>query len=176
MVVRDPRTAGVTPRLADQPGDLGWVVMAHGEIYAAQFGWDTTFETMVAGIVADYAAHHDPSREAGWIVEADGVRAGSVFLVAGDAPGTARLRLFLVDPAARGRGIGTLLIGHCLDFARRSGYRQVTLWTVDVLESARRIYRAAGFVLTGEQPHRGFGHGLVGQTWTRTFPADPRSG
>jgi GNAT superfamily N-acetyltransferase len=155
-------------RRLGRPGDLGWVVMAHGEMYAAQYGWDTSFEALVARIVADYAAGRDPDREAAWIAEADGARAGCVFCVAAD-PDTARLRLLLVDPAARGHGLGTRLVDECLTFARAAGYRRITLWTNDVLASARRIYRAAGFTLDAEEPHRSFGAELVGQTWSRTL-------
>ena len=155
-----------TVRPADRPGDLGWVVMAHGEAYDQQFGWNTDFEVLVAKIVADYATDRDPSREAAWIAEADGERAGCVFLVAGDEPETARLRILLVTPAARGLGIGTRLVEECLTFARQAGYRRVVLWTNDVLASARRIYQAAGFTLTDENPHHSFGHDLVGQSWT----------
>jgi GNAT superfamily N-acetyltransferase len=156
----------VTIRPADRPGDLGWVVMAHGEVYDQQFGWNTEFEALVAKIVADYAMDHDPAREAAWIAEVDGERVGCVFLVAGDEPDTAKLRILLVTPAARGHGIGTRLVDACLGFARRAGYGQVVLWTNDVLVSARRIYQAAGFTLTDEEPHHSFGHDLVGQTWT----------
>ncbi|GHJ48299.1 MarR family transcriptional regulator [Catellatospora sp. TT07R-123] len=159
------RRSRVAIRAADRPGDLGWVVMAHGELYDRQFGWDTGFEALVARIVADYAGAHDPVREAARIAEVDGVRAGCVFLVAGDEPGVAKLRILLVDPAARGLGVGTRLVQTCLDFARDAGYRQVTLWTNDVLTSARRIYQAFGFTLADERPHRSFGHDLVGQTW-----------
>ncbi|MEW2295186.1 GNAT family N-acetyltransferase [Streptomyces sp. NPDC006743] len=155
-----------TVRRADRPGDLGWVVMAHGEEYDRQFGWNTEFEALVAGIVARYAAGHDPVREAGWIAEADGERVGCVFLVAGDTPAVARLRILLVTPAARGLGVGSRLVETCLAFAREAGYEQVTLWTNDVLVAARRIYRAFGFVLAEEEPHHSFGHDLVGQNWT----------
>ncbi|MFE9624068.1 GNAT family N-acetyltransferase [Streptomyces sp. NPDC052016] len=156
----------VVVRRAGRPGDLGWVVMAHGEAYHRQFGWNTDFEALVARIVADYATGHDPAREAAWIAEADGERVGCVFLVAGDEPGVARLRILLVTPAARGLGLGTRLVEECLAFARAAGYRRVTLWTNDVLASARRIYQGAGFTLTDEEPHHSFGHDLVGQTWT----------
>jgi GNAT superfamily N-acetyltransferase len=155
----------ITVRVADRPGDLGWVVMAHGEVYHRQFGWNTDFEALVVKIVADYARGHDEVREAAWIAEADGERAGCVFLVTGDEPDTARLRILLVTPAARGLGVGTRLVEECLSFARQAGYRQVVLWTNDVLVSARRIYQAAGFTLTEEQPHHSFGRDLVGQTW-----------
>lgn len=156
----------VVVRRADRPGDLGWAVMAHGEVYDRQFGWNTDFETLVAKIVADYATKHDPAREAAWIAEADGRRAGCVFLVGGDRPGVARLRILLVTPDARGLGLGARLVEECLAFAREAGYRQVTLWTNDVLVSARRIYESFGFTLTDQEPHHSFGHDLVGQTWT----------
>lgn len=160
------RGAQVKVRRADRPGDLGWMVMTHGEIYAEQFGWSTEFEALVAQIVADYATGHDPSREAAWIAEVDGRRAGCILLVAGEQPGVAKLRILLVSAAARGHGVGTLLVEECLDFARAAGYDQVTLWTNDILASARRIYEAYGFVLTDEEKHHSFGHDLVGQTWT----------
>jgi GNAT superfamily N-acetyltransferase len=155
----------VVVRRADRPGDLGWVVMAHGEVYHQQFGWDTDFETLVAKIVADYASDHDPTREAAWIAEVEGERAGCIFCVAGE-PGVAKLRILLVTPTARGLGVGTRLVEECLDFARDAGYRCVTLWTNDVLVSARKIYEAFGFVLTGEEPHHSFGQDLIGQSWT----------
>lgn len=138
--------------------------MAHGEVYDQQFGWNTDFEALVAKIVADYALGHDGSREAAWIAE--GERVGCVLLVTGDQPGTAKLRILLVTPAARGLGAGTRLAEECLSFARQVGYRQVVLWTNDVLVSARRIYQGAGFTRTEEKPHHCFGHDLVGQTWT----------
>ena len=155
-----------TVRRADQPGDLGWVVMAHGEVYAQQFGWNTDFEALVARIVADFATDHDPHREAAWIAEVDGERAGCVFLVAGDEPTVGKLRILLVTPAARGTGLGARLVQECLTFARDAGYGSVTLWTNDVLSAARKIYEAFGFRLVDEQPHHSFGHDLVGQSWT----------
>jgi GNAT superfamily N-acetyltransferase len=166
MTQQHQRRADVTVRRADRPGDLGWVVMAHGEVYHQQFGWNTDFETLVAKIVADYATDHDPSGEAAWIAEADGERVGCIFLVASEESETAKLRILLVIPAARGLGIGGRLVDECLTFARQAGYRQVVLWTNDVLASARRIYQAAGFTLIDEKPHHSFGHDLVGQTWT----------
>src|ERR1700749_4683974 len=124
-----------------RPGDLGWVVLAHGEIYAAEFGWDTSFEALVARIVADYAAKHDPDLEAGWIAEVDGRRAGCVFWVRADAP-TARLPTLLVAPAARGHRLGGRLVDECVAFARRVGYQRMSLWTNDPLTAARQIYLA----------------------------------
>jgi DNA-binding MarR family transcriptional regulator/GNAT superfamily N-acetyltransferase len=146
------------------PGDLGWMVKAHGELYAQEYGWDTTFEALVARIVADYADNHDPRREAAWIAEVDGQPVGCVLCVRKDDD-TAQLRILLVDPAARGLGIGARLVGECLAFARRAGYKRIVLWTNDVLIAARRIYQAAGFRLTGEEPYHSFGHDLVSQTW-----------
>ena len=159
-----------TIRRLGRPGDLGWVVMAHGEDYAAQYGWNCEFEALVARIVADYAAGPGPGRsvvrEAAWIAEVDGERAGCVFCVAADET-TAKLRILLVRPAARGRGLGARLVDECLAFARTAGYRKITLWTNDVLASARRIYQAAGFELVDSEPHHSYGHDLVGQTWAR---------
>ncbi len=155
----------VLVRRADQPGDLGWVVLAHGESYHRQFGWDTDFEALVARIVADYAGSHDPCTEAAWIAEVDGERAGCVFLVRGDEPGVAKLRILLVAPEARGLGLGRRLVGECLAFARAAGYERVTLWTNDVLASARHIYEGVGFTLADEERHHSFGHDLVGQNW-----------
>ncbi len=170
-MAQEEREARVRIRRADSPGDLGWMVMAHGEIYAEQFGWTTEFEALVARIVADYAATQDPAKEAAWIAEVDGRRAGCILLVAGDRPGVARLRILLVTAEARGLGVGSRLVAECLDFARSAGYEQVTLWTNDILTSARRIYEAYGFVLGDEEKHHSFGHDLVGQTWTLDLQA-----
>ena len=159
----------VVIRPLGEPGDLGWVVQAHGEIYADEFGWNTDFEALVARIVADYADDHDPDREAAWIAELDGRRVGCVFCVRGDDATTAKLRILLVDPTARGHAVGTRLVETCVDFARSSGYKAITLWTNDVLTAARRIYEAAGFELTDEEQHHSFGHDLVGQNWTRSL-------
>lgn len=166
---------GVTVRPLGRPGDLGWAVKAHGEIYASEFGWDTSFEALVAQIVADYAAGHDPEREAAWVAEVDGIRSGCVFCVAGEDPATARLRILLVDPAARGRGVGRRLVDEALAFARGAGYRRVVLWTNAPLTSAARIYRAAGFRLTAEEPHHSFGVDLVGQTYELDLETGYRS-
>jgi GNAT superfamily N-acetyltransferase len=156
-------------RQLGEPGDLGWVVLAHGELYAAEFGWDSSFEALVARIGAAVAAGHDPARERAWVAELDGRRVGCVFCVAGDGagdePGTAKLRILLVHPDARGHGVGTRLVDTCIGFAREAGYTRVRLWTNDVLTAARRIYLAAGFRLVREQPHHSFGADLVGQDY-----------
>ncbi|MFJ3824926.1 GNAT family N-acetyltransferase [Streptomyces nodosus] len=156
----------IVVRRADRPGDLGWVVMAHGEAYDRQFGWNTDFEALVARIVADYGTRHDPAREAAWIAEVDGRRVGCVFLVACDQPKVAKLRILLVTPEGRGLRLGTRLVEECLTFARETGYEQVTLWTNDVLTAARKIYQSFGFTLADEERHHSFGHDLVGQNWT----------
>ena len=160
-------TAVVRP--LDRPGDLGWVVMAHGEQYAAEFGWDTDFEALVARIVADFAAGADPRREAAWIAERDGERVGCVFCVAADGS-TAQLRILLVTPAARGEGLGARLTRECLGFARQAGYERMRLWTNHPLAAARRIYLAEGFRLLSEEPHTSFGVDLVGQVYERPLP------
>jgi GNAT superfamily N-acetyltransferase len=154
----------VAIRPLGKQGDLGWVVMAHGEIYAREFGWDPSFEALVARIVADYAAGRDPDRDAAWIAEVDGRRVGCVFCVGRDSD-TAQLRILLVDPSARGLGIGRELVERCVGFARQAGYRQMTLWTNDPLVAAARIYLAAGFHLVAEEPHHSFGVDLIGQTY-----------
>jgi DNA-binding MarR family transcriptional regulator/GNAT superfamily N-acetyltransferase len=150
-----------------EPGDLGWVVERHGARYASEYGWDTTFEALVARIVADFADRRDTRREAAWIAELDGERVGSVFCAAADAEHSAQLRLLLVEPSARGAGVGTRLVDECLRFARRAGFRRITLWTNDVLLSARRIYERAGFRCDHREPHHSFGCDLVGEFWSR---------
>jgi GNAT superfamily N-acetyltransferase len=154
----------VTIRRLDEPGDLGWVIQAHGEVYAAEYGWDTSFEALVARIVADFASANDPAREAAWIAEVDDKRAGCVFCVAADEE-TAQLRILLTLPTARGLGVGGGLVRTCLDFARQAGYARMRLWTNDVLVAARRIYLASGFVLVSEEAHRSYGADLTGQTY-----------
>jgi GNAT superfamily N-acetyltransferase len=162
--------ARVAIRRLGQPGDLGWVVMAHGEMYAAEFGWDTSFEALVARIVADYAGDHDPARDAAWIAEVDGRRAGCIFCVAGDDT-TARLRILLVDPAARGHGLGRRLVDTCMEFAREAGYARMELWTNDVLAAARAIYLKCGFTLVAQEQHHSFGADLTGQTYAAGLAA-----
>jgi GNAT superfamily N-acetyltransferase len=138
--------------------------MAHGEIYAAEFGWDASFEALVAKIVADYAAARDPRREAAWIAEHGGRRAGCVFCVAA-GQSTAQLRILLVDPAARGHGVGGRLVDECITFARHAGYARMRLWTNHPLTAAQRIYLSRGFTLVSEEPHHSFGADLVGQVY-----------
>jgi DNA-binding MarR family transcriptional regulator/GNAT superfamily N-acetyltransferase len=149
-----------------QPGDMGWVVQRNAAVYAEEFGWDTLYEALVARIVADYVDHRDPDAEAAWIAEVDGAPAGCVFCVR-ENTSTARLRLLLVEPWARGLGIGARLVDEVLRFARQAGYSQVTLWTNDVLADARRIYLRAGFTLDNESRHHSFGKDLTGQNWSR---------
>jgi GNAT superfamily N-acetyltransferase len=153
----------LTIRPLGRAGDLGWVVQRHGEVYAEEFGWNQEFEALVAEIVADFARGHDPRREAAWMAELAEQRAGCVFCVREDEH-TAKLRILLVDPAARGHGIGRALVDRCIDFSRAAGYRRLILWTNHPLTAARRIYDAAGFVLVEEDPHHSFGHDLIGQT------------
>jgi GNAT superfamily N-acetyltransferase len=149
-----------------QPGDFGWVVHRHGFLYAEEYGWDATFEALVARIVADYVDHHDARRERAWIAEVDGEPVGCVFCVKREDR-VAQLRLLLVEPRARGLGIGSRLVQECLSFARDAGYGQIMLWTNDVLRDAGRLYEKAGFELAEEERHRSFGHDLVGQNWWR---------
>jgi GNAT superfamily N-acetyltransferase len=155
-----------TIRIADRPGDLGWMVMAHGEMYAAEYDWDTDFERMVLRIVADLGAAPDRAGQRAWIAELDGRRVGCIACVPDPAQdGQAVLRILLVDPAARGHGVGRGLVRTCLDFARASGYASMRLWTDNQLAAARHLYQDAGFTVTSEEAHHSFGHDLVGQNW-----------
>ena len=157
VVVREPR-----------PGDIGWAIAAHGDLYAKQFGWNAEFEALVAKLFADFANGHDAKLERLWVAELDGERAGCVFVVKNaEDPTVAQLRCLLVDPKGRGLGIGTRLVDECVSFARSAGYRAIMLWTNDVLISARRIYEGAGFKLDHEYPHHSFGNDLVAQVWRR---------
>jgi DNA-binding MarR family transcriptional regulator/GNAT superfamily N-acetyltransferase len=147
-----------------RPGDLGWVTQRHGALYAQEYGWDIQFEALVAEIVAKFIRTSDPRRECCWIAEKDGENVGSVVLVE-EAAAVAKLRLLLVEPKARGLGIGARLVQECLRFARQAGYRTVRLWTNSVLIAARCLYEREGFRLIEAQPHFSFGHELIGETW-----------
>ena len=154
-VLREPR-----------PGDMGWVVQSHGSLYASEYGFDASFEGLVAEITAKFLGSFDASRERCWIAEIDGTQVGSVFLVR-HTDDVAKLRLLLVDPAGRGQGLGQRLVAECIAFARACGYRKITLWTQSILVAARKIYQDAGFVLVATEPHRSFGQSLIGETWER---------
>ena len=162
----DARPEAKTPYLIrlHQPGDIGWVVSRHGALYAEEYGWDETFEALVAEITAKFVRRFDARRERCWIAEKDGENVGSVFLVKKTAT-VAQLRLLIVDPKARGLGIGHRLVDECIAFARRVGYRKIILWTNDILHAARRIYESRGFRLLEEEKHHSFGVDLVGQIW-----------
>jgi DNA-binding MarR family transcriptional regulator/GNAT superfamily N-acetyltransferase len=164
-----PRQARLRP---PGPGDLGWIVARHGALYAEEHGWDMRFEALVARIAADLVERFDPTREACWIAEQDGRNVGCVVLVkcrdersGAVVPGTAQLRLLLVDPAARGQGLGARLVDECTRFARAHGYRRIRLWTNSVLGAARHLYEAAGYRKVASEPHQSFGQRLIGETW-----------
>ncbi|MEM7341549.1 MAG: GNAT family N-acetyltransferase [Actinomycetota bacterium] len=163
METRSSDEGGVAIRTLE-PGDIEWAIERHGAIYAEEFGWNSEFEDLVAEILTAYEANHRPGREQAWIATVDGARAGCVFCCQLDAE-TAQLRTLVVEPWARGLGLGRTLVSTCVDFARTAGYADVVLWTNHVLVAARRIYEAAGFTLEESEPHRSFGADLVGQTW-----------
>ena len=147
-----------------RPGDIGWMTYRHGAIYYKEYGWDETFEALVGDILVQFIKKHDPRRERIWIAEQDGRRVGSIMIVdAGND--AAKLRLLLVEPSARGRGVGRRLIDECIDYARRKGYKKIKLWTNNNLTAARHLYAQAGFRIVKETPHRSFGHDLVGEDW-----------
>ncbi|MFJ8910772.1 GNAT family N-acetyltransferase [Amycolatopsis sp. NPDC102389] len=154
LVLRPPR-----------PGDFGWVVHRHGALYSREYGWDERFEALVARVVAEYVDRRGDPRQAGWIAELDGERVGSIFCMPAEDGITAKLRMLLLEPAARGRGVGKRLVTECVEFARASGYPAMELWTVSLLEAARAIYQRAGFQLVDEETITGFGYELTGQTW-----------
>ena len=149
-----------------QPGDVGWIIHRQAVLYHEEYGWDWTYEALASRILGDFVAGFDPAREDGWVAERSGAIAGSIFLMKSDDPTVAKLRLLYVEPSARGAGLGRTLVATCIARARELGYRELTLWTNDILVAARRIYQAAGFRLVSEAPHHSFGHDLVGQTWT----------
>jgi DNA-binding MarR family transcriptional regulator/GNAT superfamily N-acetyltransferase len=154
-VLREPR-----------PGDIGWIVQSHGALYASEYGFDSSFEGLVAEIVARFLSSFDASRERCWIADINGTQVGSVFLVR-HTDDVAKLRLLLVDPAGRGQRLGQRLVAECILFAKACGYRKITLWTQSILVAARKIYQDAGFVLVASEPHRSFGQSLIGETWER---------
>lgn len=180
------RLLGAAPRAAPpppfvlrphRPGDIGWVISRHGALYAQEYGWDIRFEALVGHIASRFVEQFDAAREACWIAEREGVNVGCVFLVQArdettnePEAGVAQLRMLLIEPSARGLGLGVALVGECERFARRTGYRRIRLWTNSILAAARGIYAKAGYALVASEPHHSFGHELVGETWELELP------
>lgn len=154
-----------------QPGDIGWAVQKHGELYASEFGWDESFEALAAEVGAKFLRDFDAKKERAWIAEKDGENVGFVMLIK-QSDEVAKLRMLLVDPKARGLGLGKRLVEECIRFARQRGYKKITLWTNDVLVTAIHIYQRCGFKLVAEERHRSFGHEMVGQTWELDLASD----
>jgi DNA-binding MarR family transcriptional regulator/ribosomal protein S18 acetylase RimI-like enzyme len=168
IIVSKPKVESEIVLRRPRPGDFGWVIARHAELYAQEFGWADDFEGLCAQIVADFVSKYDAKYERCWIAKMDGQNVGSVFLVK-DSEKVARLRLLLVDPVARGRGLGTRLTNECIRFARTRGYRSITLWTHKVLTVARHIYERAGFQLTSSEPRRSFGRNVISEHWDLTL-------
>lgn len=166
-LVGDPRPDSALVLRPPRPGDYGWIVQRHGEIYSREYGWNVAFEALVARIVADYVETRDPEREAAWVAELGGERVGCVFCVRGTKEKTAKLRLLIVEPGARGHGVGKRLVTECLAFATAHGYTEMELWTQSVLTAARHIYKNAGFELVGQEANTDFGVELISETWRR---------
>jgi GNAT superfamily N-acetyltransferase len=163
-ILGDEKPAPKITLRAHRPGDMGWVTHAHGRFYFEDYGWDERFEALVAEVVADFVKNFDPKRERCWIAEMDGQAVGSIFLKKLDRQ-TAKLRLLLIDPKARGLGLGKRLVAECIAFARAKGYRKMVLWTQANLAAARHIYQAEGFRLVKAYRHREFGYDLTGEFW-----------
>jgi DNA-binding MarR family transcriptional regulator/ribosomal protein S18 acetylase RimI-like enzyme len=168
IIVSKPKVESEIVLRRPRPGDFGWVIARHAELYAQEFGWADDFEGLCAQIVADFVSKYDANYERCWIAKMDGQNVGSVFLVK-DSEKVARLRLLLVDPVARGRGLGTRLTNECIRFARMRGYRSITLWTHKVLTVARHIYERAGFQLMSSESRRSFGRNVISEHWDLTL-------
>ena len=164
LLNRAPANAGEVSLREHRPGDMGWIVHRHGVLYSEQFGWTMEFEGLVAGICAAFIANFDAERERCWIAERNGAPVGCIMLVK-QSSAVAKLRLLLVEPSERGKGVGGMLVDECVSFARAAGYSSMTLWTQSMLTSARHLYETAGFQLVKSEPHRSFGADLVGETW-----------